>query len=161
MNRRAQIKLFESLAVLVVFFFLLVFGISFYFVLQKASINRQIAEQGELSLVQLVQKVETLPELSCSEVGVQVDNCVDALRLNMLKSLLDSNPLVVQKYFDIFGFSRISVEKVFPGNQTVFVLMDYARTNASFDVVQVPLTLYNPLEKSFDFGVLEVRRYSS
>ena len=164
MKKKSQIKLFESLAVLVVFFFLLVFGISFYFVLQKASINRQLTQQEELKFIQLVQKVSTLPELECSEVGIQLDNCIDILRLKTMQSLLVSSAAVRQKYYDIFGFSRIVVEKIYPEESERITLIDQQRSTSNnataFDVVQVPLALYNPLDKSFSFGVLEVRRYA-
>ena len=41
-NRKAQIKMFETIAVLVIFFFLIVIGVSFYFVMQSSSYNRQV-----------------------------------------------------------------------------------------------------------------------
>jgi len=83
--------MFETLAVLVVFFFFLIFGASFYFKIQENSLLRELERSAQLQAVQTAQKALTLPELDCSFAGVQRQNCVDIDKVLKFTDLLNNN----------------------------------------------------------------------
>jgi hypothetical protein len=164
MSRKAQIKMFETIAVLVVFFFLLVFGASFYFVLQKSSVQRAVIRTIQLQSIQTTQKVSYLPELDCTQVGIQVENCFDEIKLEKFADMLndvDTGEKTRLDYFNVFGYSTIVVRSIFPKakNYTLYEkpLEDYSTMFKN----NVPLTIYDPIENRYSFGVLEVTFYAS
>jgi hypothetical protein len=159
-KRKAQIKMFETIAVLVVFFFLLVFGVSFYFVLQRSSLNRQIERNSQITSVEFTQKISDLPELDCALAGIEIDNCIDRIKLEKLMEALQDDMLALY-YFNIFGYSRISLRTVYPEITETEL---YAREPESFASAyrnQIPLLIYDTLENDYAFSVLEVTTYVS
>jgi len=159
-KRKAQVKMFETIAVLVVFFFLLVFGVSFYFVLQRSSYNRQVERNSQLVSVEMTQKISDIPELDCALAGIQIENCVDSLKLGKFIEILQ-NSSAKAAYFDILGYSKISVRTVYPEfiNYPIYDRQPDAYSAEYKN--HVPMLLYNPLEKNFAFAVLEVTTYAS
>ncbi len=162
-SRKAQIKMFETIAVLVVFFFLLVFGASFYFVLQKSSVQKEVERTIQLRSIQTTQKVSYLPELDCTQVGIQVENCFDAIKLEKFAGMLNDATTGEQTqldYFDVFGYSTIVIRSIFP-QQKEYLLYDKAIDDyLTMFKNNVPLTIYNPIRNSYSFGVLEVTFYA-
>jgi hypothetical protein len=157
-SRKAQIKMFETIAVLVVFFFILVFGVSFYFVLQRSSYNRQVERNAQLLSVQISQKISDLPELDCALTGIQIDNCVDKVKLEKLDSALedDAKQLV---YFSVLGYSEIYLHTVYPEFQKYDIYENEPGSYSSAYRNQIPVLLYDPVESKFEFAVLEVTTY--
>ena len=65
-NKKSQIKMGETLAVLIIFFFLLMFGYSFYAGIQQRNFIQELAQVESLRAIQLAQRVYYLPEIQCS-----------------------------------------------------------------------------------------------
>lgn len=154
---RAQIKMFETLAVLVVFFFFLIFGASFYFRLQESSLEREFDRNTQLKAVQIAQKSITLPELDCSFAGVQRENCVDVLKAQEFAELLSTEEAAID-YFPVFQYSTITVKQVYPAAQE-WRVYDRPRGEQS-TLLQIPILLFNPNVNKNQFGYLEVRVYA-
>lgn len=158
--KKAQIKMFETIAVLVIFFFLMVFGVSFYFVLQRSSYNRQVERNAQLISIQLSQKISDIPELDCALAGIQIDNCIDKIKLEKLNEELKQDEAKIT-YFDILGYSKIYVRTIYPE----FIKYDmYEREPDSYSISyrnQIPVLLYDAIKKEFAFAVLEVTTYVS
>jgi len=146
----------ESVAILFVFFILLVFGFVFYMNIIKSSAKTEIEENIQLKTIGIAQKASFLPELQCSEENVRVENCIDLLKLDAASSLLRDNSIY---YYDIFEFSQISVEKVYPGEQSWLLydntLGNYTNKLSTF----IPVSLFNATSKKYDFGILVVEVY--
>lgn len=150
--------MFETLAVLIVFFFLLVFGISFYFVLQRGSYNRQVERNAQLISVELTQKISDIPELDCALAGIQIDNCIDMVKLQEFNAILQNSTAAVQ-YFDLLGYSKITAAEIYP---EILQYELYDRQPDAFSTAyknNVPMLLYNPISRKFSFGILEVMTY--
>ena len=157
-QRKAQVKMFETIAVLVVFFFLLVFGVSFYFVIQRSSYNTQVERNAQLLSVQLSQKISNVPELDCALAGIQIDNCIDRIKLERFFEVLNDS-LTRVSYFDTLGYSEIYVRTVYPElkQYNLYNLEPPLFTTAYMN--HIPVLLYDSIEKKFSFAVLEVRTY--
>jgi hypothetical protein len=160
-SRKAQIKMFETIAVLVVFFFILVFGVTFYFVLQRSSLNRQMERNAQLVSVQISQKISDLPELDCVLAGIQIDNCVDKVKLEKLNQALEDDAVKLY-YFNVLGYSEVAIKTVYTAFNLEDEYMIYERTPDSFYSAyknQIPVLLYDPVENKFAFSALEVTTY--
>jgi hypothetical protein len=160
MNTRAQIKMFETIGVLVVFFFILIAGAAFYFSLQESSLQKELAQQAQLRSLQSAQQAAFLPELDCSFVGVARENCFDTLKLDAFAGLMreSSNR---DAYFGLFGFANITVRQAYPALDTPVPLYlnpppEYRRILRS----HLPVLLYNPVSRDFAFGIMEVSTYA-
>jgi len=155
-SRRAQLRIFETLAVLVIFFFFIAFGMNVYFVVQRAGIEKEIERVQDLRSVQVAQKAMSLPELDCVVVGVQREYCFDALKLDAVRSVVAS-PSVADVYVPVFGYSTVSVTRFTPSRQSWSV---YDRRRPGDERrFQAPVLIYDPVRFSYGFGMLEVTVY--
>jgi len=160
MFRKSQVRMFETLAVLVVFLLLLGLGSVFYFRLQESSIRKEIMRAEDLRSIELFQKALYLPELDCSFVGVQKGNCFDWIKVQEFSSLLESGDLR-ESYFDLFGFSKIRVRRVYPFVSDWFVLYENVPESFSSKLSShSTVLLFDAVDRVYDFGVVEVSFYA-
>jgi hypothetical protein len=158
--RRAQIKLFETVGVLVVFFFLLITGTVFYFNMQESALRKELQQQSQLRSLQAAQRAMFLPELDCSFVSVTRENCFDKLKLKALQGVIADNLRAQEFYFGLFGFANVTVREIYPGGET-FPIYDntpdqYTRGPKSHS----PVLIYDPVAKYYGFGIMEVTTYA-
>ena len=162
--RKAQIKMFETLAVLVIFFFLLVGGAAFYFQIQRSSMQKEMGKQAQLRSFQVVQKALFMPELDCSFVSIQKDNCFDKLKVKKLSDLLNDPERedFLIDYFNVFGFSDIKITQLYPVNET-FAFTLYRNVPDDYREIiktQSPVLLFDAINNHYNFGVIEVDVYA-
>ncbi len=159
-NKKAQIQIFETIAVLVVFFILLGIGFIFYTKVIKSNIESDAAEISQGKSVSIAQRVMFLPEIQCSEDNVPKENCIDTLKLDSAISVIPDNPLY---YYDLFEFSKITISEIYPDSSASAKTLynraapnDYKRQFKT----RVPVTLYDPLTKTNKFGMIEIVTYT-
>lgn len=157
---KGQIRMFEMLAVLIVFLLLLSIGSIFYFRLQQSSFAREASRAESLHSLQLFQRALFLPELDCSFVGIQKGNCFDLMKLKYFGELLKSDE-VRTDYFDVFGLSKIRVKRVYPDESSWFELYSNAPERFSSKLVSYStVLLFNASSDVYDFGLVEVSYYA-
>lgn len=148
------------MAVLVVFLLLLGIGSVFYFKLQRASIEREVVKSENLYAMQFYQRALYLPELDCSFVSVQRDNCFDAMKLRFFSDLLQSEENRIT-YFDVFGFSKVRVRQVYPLPENWLVLYsNIPEVYSSKLSSRSSVLLFNASSGNYGFGVVEVDYYA-
>lgn len=148
----------ETIAILFVFFILVGFGFVFYARILKSSVTTQGEEQAQLGAIGIAQKAAFLPELQCSEDNIIKEGCIDILKLNKASAII---PVNQEEYSDMFGFSKIYVNEIFPGNTNWPTLYDNSPSNYKTKLVtHVPISLYDATLKSYSFGVLVVEAYT-
>lgn len=147
----------ETIAVLFIFFILIAFGFIFYANALKGSISVTKQEHAELKAIELASRVSSLPELQCSESKVLEENCVDWLKLEKAASLLRTNRIF---YFDILGYSNITIEEIFPGDKTYTVYANVPKDYSNKLPSYVPLLLKKPIENGHGFGIMTVVLYA-
>ena len=108
--KNAQIKMFESVAVLVVFIILALLGLTFYFVVSQSSAKQQHERDLELAVMELSSRASSMPELECEFVGVSKSDCFDSYKLEPFRDVLNSSGK--QFYFPIFGLSYINISNL-------------------------------------------------
>ena len=161
--KKGQIRLTETIAVMFIFFVLIVFGMIFYFQYQKVSIKETQQEQLASRAMDTTLRTLFLPELLCSIGQAEAeDNCLDVNKLNNVnKTFADHTG---DYYFNVFSYSKISVQEIYPGN-TSWVVYDKMKPNwtqrePTFFVVSLRDNLRKDSLSSYGFGYLTVEVYS-
>jgi hypothetical protein len=159
-NLLAQIKMGETIAILVIFFFLIVFGFSFYVKMQKVGFGRQTKENLDMRSIQVAQKATFLPELMRSKDNVQSDDCIDLLKLTAFSNMLKNEDGEYHKYYsNTFGASTLRVDQVYPAEKSFLIYEQIPDGKFDVLVTRIPITLYNATADSYAFGVLTVTIY--
>jgi len=156
--RKAQIKMFETIGVLVIFFFLLVAGVAFWFNVQQRGLQKQLTRMDELQSIQVVQRALFMPELDCSFVSVQKENCFDKVKLKSF-SRITSTDQGLQDYFSFFGDAFIHVKEIYPNPSFEAVIYNNTVQWTTQLKTQNPVLLYDPADNSYAFGIVEVVLY--
>lgn len=165
-KKKSQMKMAESIAILVIFFFLLIFGFSFYARISGAQYESKRQEGMSQKAVDVAQVAAFLPEIKCSlgaeEEVIVTDVCIDTYKLDAAKTVIEANP---DYYYDIIGYAHIDVKQIYPETtppnppfeKTLYTKIpdDYTRKT----IVYIPSSLYNPVEDSYAFGYMQVEVY--
>lgn len=156
---KGQIKMGETIAVMVIFFYLVVFGFSFYTGMQQRWYEDELNRQLELRVLQITQKASYIPELQCSIQNIQYDNCFDIQKAAIFSEMLKNDPALYRRYYDIFRFSKIEIKEVYPDQMNITVY-NHTMQNAT-DTLQsmVPVSLFNGSSNMYSMGVLEITYY--
>lgn len=159
MKEKAQVKMFETVAVMLVFFFLLGFGLAFYFMF--AGMQDKIAADRifEARAMQAAQKISTIPELDCTLSGRSDENCFDLLKLISFREHLEDE-MIEQDYFEVFGYADISIKVIYP-EEKEYSLYSKLPVEDTVDskFIQYYVMVYHPIIKNFGFGILQIRYY--
>jgi hypothetical protein len=104
--KKAQIKMTETIGVLVVFFVLVLMGFIFYAQYQKGAIREEQEERHAKTAVATSLKVFYIPELRCSNLNENIPACIDRQKFNIFKTQINRN---YNYYSIIFGKADIYV----------------------------------------------------
>lgn len=151
--RKAQIQIGETIAVLFVFFILIIIGFIFYVKVIKGNIEQEREELMQLKTIGIAQRVMFLPELQCSKDNIIIDNCVDVLKLDAAKEIMKRNEVY---YYDLLEFSDISIRRIYPTEAKWSI---YTRKTDDFKnkfVTNVPISLFDPISGEHNFGILTI-----
>ena len=162
---KGQVQLFETIGVLFVFFFLLMFGLIFYSSFQKESLNDIDEEKKELELVSLAQTISSLPELKCSEQKSIKETCFDLLSFKVLTDKMDEFMTDDRKrlyFYSLFRSSNITLDVFYMDEEDMkdsrFKRFEmYYNNEENLTGVRtnyVPITVRDPTNGELYFGVL-------
>jgi hypothetical protein len=168
-SRRGQIRMTETIAILVIFFVLVMFGLIFFTTIQRSSFEqRKVVVAGEKAVSTSI-KALFLPELVCTKgIGEDIKDCIDLDKLSAAQVVM---PNYEDYYFDIFQFSSIIVKQIYPipsaptpDNPTPGEWILYQRTLDGEPVTDltpkartpIPLALFDPVTENFRYGVLQI-----
>ena len=167
MIKKAQVKMFETIAVLIIFFFLMAIGLVFYYNYQTSSLQSEKEKLAQLYAFQIATKTFSMPELDCSVVGLRLANCFDKIKIKEFRNMLNEDDARLF-YFKEFGFATIKIQEIYPNNEE-FIL--YNITPKSFKSKYPsfsPMILFNSLngegcmnlvKGTCSFGIIEVSYY--
>jgi len=165
--KKAQIKMGETMAILLVFFILLGLGLIFYGAVQQTSIKESGREAFQRESVKIALKTTFLPELQCSKKNFATENCMDLYKLAALSSVINPgspnyDPDLFLFYQRDFGDSVITVQEIFPSLGETYTLYKNEPPNIEdYDSIPtfIPISIRNPtksLGSQYVFGVLNV-----
>ena len=155
MNTKSQIHMMETIAVLAVFFILIIISYVFYSNV-TVDVDKEKDRMRQLEAVKIIKQASSLVEMQCSERGFVKDNCMDLLKV-MAASEIMQNAENKEFYFDKFGFSRITIKQIYPEVKDIMVIYDNSIGDYSYkDLSNIPVSLFDPRENKHYFGVVSV-----
>ena len=169
----------ETIAVLFIFFVLLLFGMIFYYRYQSTAIQEKKEELLAERAMGTTLRVLFLPELMCTQFTAEpIDNCIDGLKLQQLEpdrgnggeiaGVIQSN--IEDYYFELFSYATITIYEIrldldpLEQDPISHVIYDQPKPNSkntetTFFVVtireQFPLG-----REEFRYGYIEVKVYA-
>lgn len=146
----------ETIAVLFVFFILIIMGFMFYVKVIKGNIELESEEMSQLKSVAIAQRAMFLPELQCSQDNIIIDNCIDMLKLDSAQALMRENEIY---YYDVLEFSHINITQIYPNEAKWNV---YSRNTNDFKsrfVTNAPIAIYDPVTRKHGFGILTIETF--
>jgi hypothetical protein len=163
----------ETIAVLFIFFVLVVFGIIFYVKYSQIAAEGRQEELLGMKAMDITIKSLFLPELICSRGEAEpIDNCIDLLKLNHADEIFKGH--VEDYYFNLFSYSKINITRVYPTHGE-WILYEKEKTKI-VDGIEVPnwknrelshfvISLRDEIESEsrkgkFSFGILTIEVYS-
>ena len=85
-----------------------------------------------------------LPEMQCSTDVTDSKNCIDKLKVESAKNVMNLNAV---EYFDILGFAKIKILQVYPSyEETEIYSKDLSDFKNKFST-NVPVSIYDPIKR--------------
>src|SRR3989338_5073296 len=129
-TKKSQLQMGEIVAVLVVFFIIVLIGFVVYFSVLRGEIEDRTEEARDVGSVGVVQAVLAMPELQCSDNNVVKEKCVDLLKVQASTGAVGVISSKPQDYFDILGFSEIKIRQVYP-TSSEWIIYDNQLTDST------------------------------
>ena len=162
---KAQMKMFETVGVLVVFFFLLATGSVIYFGAQKSALQKEKVKASEDYAFQIALKSLYMPELDCTFMVTTKENCIDEIKLKKLSKLINASAQAKDDYYNEFGYATMKVYRIYPDSDetTIYDIVPTDEKNNPQYTSKItshnPILLYNSFDNQYNFGVIEVSVY--
>ncbi|MFP4190264.1 MAG: hypothetical protein ACLFSL_04485 [Candidatus Woesearchaeota archaeon] len=159
LGRVSQIKMVESVFVVIIFMVILAIGIVFFSRFQESDTQFRETERQLTESIQLAQTFASLPEISCTEGSVISDNCIDMMKLDAMHNLSKADNIY---YYDLFRYGRITVERLYPSDtdeRQRWVIYNRTKPGAGYFSMALPMTIYDAETGDQHFGVMEVVYY--
>jgi hypothetical protein len=158
---KAQLQTMESIAVLVVFFFLIAIGLRFYGQTQVKEYERIRSEFESLDSIKVTNKLMSMPELICTRMNIQDVACFDYYKAKAWESLGDR---MIGQYLNFFGESTLTIEFLYPASNepsiTLYNNTPVLNQNLRYNkrTSYVPITVYK--ERIHYFAILKIEQYN-
>lgn len=159
---KAQIQMGESILVLILFLFLLVFGVVVYAKFQTLSMKNEVTERQDLLSEAVARKIRLLPEFQCTIAGTAQFDCYDMMKLKAFTALVADQKY--RFYYDalVFKGARVVITPVTLSSaiDESFMLYGVEQPNAvAATPYRAPVLLYDPLTETKSFGYLTIEVY--
>jgi len=155
-SQKGQIRLFESIAVLLVLVFLFVFGIQYYAGVQKNAYERMSDQFNRLDSIKAANQIMSSPFLVCSTRNIRSGLCLDKYKLQAV-----SDPDADIPWPSGVALMNIRVEQTYPSLDSWQITNYQPAQNVSSFATQFPVVIYDPFTFTNTFGFIEIRTYAS
>ena len=148
----------ETIAIMFIFFLLLIVGLVFYVRISTTTTIREGGEQFERRAIEITQVISFLPEIQCTESNVVEPGCFDLFKLRGMANLVNT-PGFYSFYARDFGKATIKIFEIYP-NQDNFTVYDNNDGNYSeASDTNVPISIYDAESDTYEFGVMRITVY--
>ncbi len=154
--RKAQIQMFETIFVVLIFIVFVGIGLIFYYVESKRNIDQKVGEFQSLGAIETTLIALNAPEFVCTSGEYMRNTCFDLQKVIAFESLrLRGSHYFSDYYFKQFGYSNITVTRIYPSPSLSWTLYSLSpdkstQTNSFF----VPVSLQDG--SKIYLGVLKV-----
>lgn len=164
-RKKSQIKMMETISVLIVFLILMVFVLIFYIGMSRSTGEEAQDEKSNLRAITISQFASFMPEFQCSSKNIIEENCFDTLKMEAFIDYTTKDQVgkraVNTTYYDIFKYSRLVAYEVYP-EAKVWQLYDHKPVQKRYEEKQshIPVTFYDTNKNKYSFGMLNVTVYN-
>lgn len=164
-NKKGQVQLGETTAVIVIVIILLVIGIVFWSNVSNSNVSDIRTQSQELSVIEIANIVPELTELKCYESGVNKVKCLDWYKiLAMNKSINDKNDKSVFLYYNnYFKNSKITIVRIYPdvtsGINNITIYDAKLSNNTKTLLISIPVNIKDYVNKETFYGIIIVEGY--
>ena len=163
MTKKAQMQMTETIAILFIFFLLLLFGIVFYYQYSKGAIKEKHQELTEARALDTTVRVLFLPELICSRGEAEKEeNCLDLMKLRSFDTIIQQH--WEDYYFHLFSYGRIVVYRLYPEPKEWIIYdkkkAEFKGYTPTFFVVSLRDDRAGDEKPLYSFGYIEIGVYS-
>lgn len=156
--KKAQIHMTETIAVLFVFFILVVFGLVFFYKYQQSSLEEKQDELLATKAMDTTLKSLFLPELACTRGEAELEeNCLDVMKLNYVGTIFKEYD---SDYFSLFSYARITIQQVYPTPRTWIVYDHPQKEWKNKEQSLFSIALRDDRSNSYGFGYIQTEVYS-
>lgn len=158
--KQGQIHLSESVAVIFIFFVLIIFGAIFYYNFQEASFKEKQQELLAARAIDTTTKMLFLPEAACTKRETEREpNCFDMMKVRYLPEQFKR---FNQTYFSLFSYAKITIKQLYPEPLELIVYdqepPQWSSRQPTFFVVALKDELNG--QDNYGYGVVQVEVYS-
>jgi hypothetical protein len=156
MRKKSQIKTTETTIVLIVFMFLLAFGLIYFGRIYYGHLMGKRAESEELHAKNLMLQMQFLSEFQCTKEESSESDCLDILKLLEFSKLYEQNK---NYYSSHFQRVKIDAHQVFPeiiGHSGWNIVSADREGATGGEKFHIPITLYNSTHDIYTFGYLDI-----
>jgi hypothetical protein len=157
-STKGQMQIAEIVIVMIIFFFILGFGILFYSRFATDDTRREVDEINRLNLAETAKLISTLPELHCSLRGDVDMTCVDLYRAQILAEKMSSDADRLH-YSNLFPGYKVELECVYP-TPCLYLVFDYTTVGTDTVPFVMPIVIYNATESRYVYGLLHITQVS-
>lgn len=155
-HNKAQIHMMETIAVLLIFFVIVLIGFTFYARVMQGNLEIKQEEARQLKAIEVAQRAMFFPELQCSKENIVATDCIDIWKLDAAADIMGQNQIY---YHDRLGFSKVVIDEIYPDSNS-WVLYDRSLDKFQDKITShLPISIFHPEEKKYSFGVMEVDVY--
>lgn len=148
----------ETMAVLFIFFILVGLGIVFYYKYSQVALKQEHQQLLAARAMDTTLRVLFLPEFLCTKGEAEPDdNCIDVMKLNHLDEIISKNQ---DYYYNIFTYSKVSVQELYPGNRTWTIYEKEKPEGKSKEPTYFVVALRDDIAGQYGFGYITVEVYS-
>lgn len=161
--KKAQMKMGENIAILLIFFIILGVVIIFYGVFKIGEVQETQREQFEKEAIRVALTATYLPELACTDDNHIVENCFDLEKALIMKDLINTSDEYFLLYQNEFMNSKVSFEIIFPEPTGERIIYNHPPANFT-DMIPtfIPIAIKDPKRpfgQQYSYGLLTVGVY--
>jgi hypothetical protein len=162
-DKKGQVQLGETTAVIVIVIILLVIGIVFWSKVSNSNVSSIQTQSQELSVIEIANIVPELTELKCYESNVNKVKCLDWYKiLAMNKSINDKNDRSVFLFYNTyFKNSKITVARIYPvvSNSNITIYDAKLTNNSKTLLISIPVNIKDYVSGETFYGTIIVEGY--
>ncbi|MFA6888781.1 MAG: hypothetical protein WC254_04770 [Candidatus Woesearchaeota archaeon] len=144
---------------MIIFFILLAGGMVFYAKISSYTSKQQQEENQDVNAISIEQRIRHMSEIACTTDAVVIFDCYDLSKIHALEQVIPNHNLYYESI--IFKNSKVTITSVYPTEDEI-LLFEPGDTNQSMSSqpFRTPVTLYDPVSDTTNFGYITVEVYS-
>jgi hypothetical protein len=161
-STKAQIQMGEIVIVMMIFFFIVGFGIVFFTQFIQGETSKAVDEKSQLELASTAKLVAGLPEIHCSIKNDENFACIDLYKAIALNQRLQGSYEDRYHYSELFAGYKVDLECIYPKPCTAsgindYTLFDFIASDKNNTVpFVIPVSIYQPSTRRYGYGLLTI-----